>query len=1044
MKRKITSAISASVMSIFLLTSALPADSPVYAVETDLYVGYGNISGSYKTVQEAVNKAASIKPASESERVTIHIAPGTYREQIIVNTPYISFVNDSPSEQVLLTWYYGIGYKYYSVGENGYYNSERANSKSQKTDMNQRWGSATALKGNADYFRAENITFENSFNRYVTNEEIADGVQPSGSQSINFDRTAYGADVQSKTATERAAAIAIEGDCSEFYNCKFYSSQDTLFTNGAKGYFKNCLIEGNTDYIFGSGTYVFDNCDLSFKGYSSNAVGGYITAVKSDGKYLFNECDVTANDGLTVNSGYFGRPWGAEADVAFVNTRLEYESIIQPAGWTKMSGNTPENARFKEFGTTAMGKPVNTSQRVSGTVKSSPAGLDIGTYLSGWTPYYMNYTADNKPVENPDNGGNITHSVLDANKTTRGTFTSSFKINDTFSVIANAEKTVEVAEVKVSSADGKHDFSSLIRLGGGGNTAYRSIEIKSAGKGKLNVYMMSSNTAEARTVNLLDSAGNVVSSVENVVDSSLDSYSFNIPSAGIYYLTSATKGLNIAYADLSVTADENVEVTEKYPVGDINNDGVIDVYDLILLRNGIADKFESESARLSADVTGDGKTDKSDLVLMSDYLLGKDVKFGTGNQPDTPDNPQVTPVPSDAVYASPNGNSNGNGTEANPYDIVSAVNKVSQGGTICLSAGTYKLNSTLKINNSGKADDRTTITSYNGEVILDFSAQETGSSNRGVSQNSDYWHWYGIKIQNAGDNGMIVGGSNNIIEMCRFEGNEDTGLQISSTGDIWPADNLILNCTSCNNCDTATMENADGFAAKLTCGEGNVFDGCISYNNSDDGWDLFAKTTTGPIGTVTLRNCVAFRNGFTEDGKGYGDCDGNGFKLGGSGVGSPHVVENCIAFENWHSGFVDNNNPLLYGLKNCTSYNNAMDGGSNFRMYRATNGTYSGLVSYIGKNKAEKDTFNGTISDSVYYHNSTYYKVDGKTAVSSNAVGNQTTSPIDGDFVSLSVPAMGQVDFHKYWRNPDGSVNTKGYLEIKSSSNLYGKGAALN
>ena len=66
---------------------------------------------------------------------------------------------------------------------------------------------------------------------------------------------------------------------------------------------------------------------------------------------------------------------------------------------------------------------------------------------------------------------------------------------------------------------------------------------------------------------------------------------------------------------------------------------------------------------------------------------------------------------------------------------------------------------------------------------------------------------------------------------------------------MWPSDNLILNCTSYNNCDEA-MEDADGFAAKLTCGEGNVFRGCIAAYNADDGWDLFAKIATGKIGAV--------------------------------------------------------------------------------------------------------------------------------------------------------------------------------------------------
>ena len=60
---------------------------------------------------------------------------------------------------------------------------------------------------------------------------------------------------------------------------------------------------------------------------------------------------------------------------------------------------------------------------------------------------------------------------------------------------------------------------------------------------------------------------------------------------------------------------------------------------------------------------------------------------------------------------------------------------------------------------------------------------------------------------------------------------------------------------------------ADGFAAKLTCGEGNRFYGCISHNNIDDGWDLYAKSVSGTIGSVTIENCVAYNNGWltTDD-----------------------------------------------------------------------------------------------------------------------------------------------------------------------------------
>ena len=61
------------------------------------------------------------------------------------------------------------------------------------------------------------------------------------------------------------------------------------------------------------------------------------------------------------------------------------------------------------------------------------------------------------------------------------------------------------------------------------------------------------------------------------------------------------------------------------------------------------------------------------------------------------------------------------------------------------------------------------------------------------------------------------------------------------------------------------------------------------------------------------------RNGMTEDGTTKSSCDGNGFKLGGSGVGTPHVIQNCIAIENLHHGFTDNNNPSALKLSNCTA-----------------------------------------------------------------------------------------------------------------------------
>ena len=365
---------------------------------TDLYVGYAGKNNNFNTVQEAVNKAASIGPKDESTRVTIHIAPGTYRQQVMVQTPYITFVNDEPSKgEALLTWYYGIGYKYYSANDKGVYDANAAKAKSAKNPAKQRWGATVLLTNKASYFKAKDITFENSFNRYMTNEELADGVEVLGDSNtspINVQRTSS-LDVKSKAATERGAALAADCGYAEFLNCRFYSSQDTLYTGGSPLYFKKCLIEGQTDYIFGESNVVFDSCELRWKGYSSGSVGGYITAARGEGSYtgmLMYNCKVTKNKALTVTKGYFGRPWRDTAKVKFINTVLEDDNTIAAEGWGSMSGVQPENvAGFKEYGTKlANGQAVNTSQRKGHILSQADAEkTNIISYLNNWTPSFM-------------------------------------------------------------------------------------------------------------------------------------------------------------------------------------------------------------------------------------------------------------------------------------------------------------------------------------------------------------------------------------------------------------------------------------------------------------------------------------------------------------------------------------------------------------------------------------------------------------------------------------------------------------------------------
>lgn len=423
-----------------------------------------------------------------------------------------------------------------------------------------------------------------------------------------------------------------------------------------------------------------------------------------------------------------------------------------------------------------------------------------------------------------------------------------------------------------------------------------------------------------------------------------------------------------------------------------------------------------------------------------------------------PTDPQPQPDYTEIIYASPDGKGPGK-TQDDPTDVITAIGAVPAGGVIYLLEGTYKYTDTILIdqNNSGEAGKYKTISAYNGaQVVFDFTGQEVSSSARGFVLDGNYWHFYGFEITQAGDNGMLLSGNNNIIEMMVFNDNEDTGLQLSryrtdaASIPEWPTNNLVKNCTSKNNCDEATMENADGFAAKLTCGEGNVFDGCLSYNNSDDGWDLYAKEETGPIGVVTIKNCVAFRNGYTEDGRGYGDADGNGFKLGGGGIGTRHQLDNCLAFENLNCGFTDNNNPEFGDMKNCTAYNNGVGGNGkpNFSIYRnSPTATFENMMTYINTDRVSKsnapgikvsnDKYVGTLTNSVYY-NSKYYQVVKETMENGSKLGEVVT-PTDSDFITLEVPAMG-TDLHTAWRNADGSIYTGGFAETAESSSFYTMG----
>jgi len=290
------------------------------------------------------------------------------------------------------------------------------------------------------------------------------------------------------------------------------------------------------------------------------------------------------------------------------------------------------------------------------------------------------------------------------------------------------------------------------------------------------------------------------------------------------------------------------------------------------------------------------------------------------------------------IYVAPNGDDANPGTLQQPYaTFPKAILEAMPGDTIYARGGVYDIINTITITavKSGTADQLYTLTAYNDEVpILDFSAQPLGS--KGISLRANYWHFKGLQITGAGDNGMEIDfGSHNIIEQCQFYRNRDSGLQLSQGSSF----NRVINCDSYFNADPPDYADADGFAPKLTVGDSNYFYGCRAWVNCDDGWDGYLRGADDV--TTILENCWTWGNGYLEDGSDPGpQANGNGFKMGGgdnsnSDLLMHHVtLINCVAFSNKSKGFDQNNNVGSMTLFNCAGYKNQA---ANYRIQRPLN-----------------------------------------------------------------------------------------------------------
>ena len=384
------------------------------------------------------------------------------------------------------------------------------------------------------------------------------------------------------------------------------------------------------------------------------------------------------------------------------------------------------------------------------------------------------------------------------------------------------------------------------------------------------------------------------------------------------------------------------------------------------------------------------------------------------------------------LYVAPNGKPTGNGGPEYPLDIYTAVKVVQPGQNIVLMEGTYNLTETVTIQRGvdGTADKLIRMIAdpeAKSRPVFDF-----GGVGGGIRHGGNYWYFRGFDVTRSADKatGFRVCGSNNTLDQIDAYTNGNTGIQISAFRDssdpkeMWPQNNLILNCTSYDNAD-ADGNDADGFAAKLTVGDGNVFDGCAAYNNCDDGWDLFAKPTTGEIGAVTIKNCIAYNNGQNLSGAIKGD--GNGFKLGGSNMSGKHVLENSVSFNNNANGITSNSGTGVT-VKNCTSYNNGGDELTLYTKHKTVEYTVDGVV-VCGTSSVADNTSN---MDS-QIRNITIVTESDFVSTEFGGLKRKADGTLDlGDFLKLKDTITGGADLDK----EGGSTSSGDVGEITPDENL--------
>jgi len=400
-------------------------------------------------------------------------------------------------------------------------------------------------------------------------------------------------------------------------------------------------------------------------------------------------------------------------------------------------------------------------------------------------------------------------------------------------------------------------------------------------------------------------------------------------------------------------------------------------------------------------------------------------------------------------YVAPAGSDANAGTMEKPFaSVTRAQQAASPGDTLYFRGGTYHVAASqiasqdslyscvFYLNKSGAKDAPINYFAYPGEKpVFDFSnVKPVGHRVTAFYVGGSWLHFKGLEVigvqvtltDHTQSECFRIDGSNNIFELCSMHDGMAIGMYLTNG-----ANNLFLNCDAFRNWDSVSEGgkggNTDGFGChpRSASGTGNVFRGCRSWFNSDDGYDCINAHAA-----VLFENCWACYNGFTPDFVSRGD--GNGFKDGGYGatpaarLPNPipnHTVQFCLSVGNKASGFYSNHHIGANTFLNNSAYHNNI----NFN-----------FLCRLDDNVTDVDGYGQTAKNNLGYKGHTEVAHHGKNNndINHNYFDLKLTVG-DDDFLSLDESQLTAP------RQANGDLPDIAFMHLAPTSKFIDKGVAL-